>query len=166
MQLAQQTYSEYANNNRIAPPIFEIDSSVWLLQRNIRTTRPSDKLDYKRLGPFKIKEKISTHAYRLDLPVTMRVHSVFHVSMLEPVAPDPLPLQVQVPPPPVIVDGELEFHVDEICDARHTRNPEQPQYLDKWTGEQHLTWEPYEVVKDLEAFEKFLTKYPDKPRPR
>ena len=85
--------------------------------------------------------------------------------MLEPVASDSLLLQVQVPLPHVIVDGELEFHVDEICDARHTRNPEQPQYLVKWTGEQHLTWEPYEVVKDLEAFEKFLTKYPEKPRP-
>ena len=166
MRLAQQTYSEYANNNRIAPPIFEIDSSVWLLRRNIRTTRPSDKLDYKRLGPFKIKEKISTNAYRLDLPETMRVHPVFHISMLEPVASDPLPLQVQVPPPPVIVDGELEIYIDEICDARHTRNPEQPQYLVKWTGEQHLTWELYEVVKDLEASETFLTKYPDKPRPR
>ena len=53
----------------------------------------------------------------------MRVHPVFHVSMLEPVASDPLPLQVQDPPPPVIVDGELEFHVDEICDARRTRDP-------------------------------------------
>ena len=85
--------------------------------------------------------------------------------MLEPVASDPLPLQVQDPPPPVIVDGELEFHVDEICDARNTRNPEQPQYLVKCTGEQHLTWEPYELVKDLKAFDEFFKKYPDKPRP-
>lgn len=162
---AQQIYSEYANNSRISPPVIQTGSSVWLLRRNIRTTRPSDKLDYKRLGPFKVLKKISTHAYKLELPSTMKIHPVFHVSMLEPVASDPLPGQKQVPPPPVIVDGELEFQVDEILDAKRTRNPDQPMYLVKWTGESQLTWEPYDNVKDLEAFDKFITKYPEKPRP-
>lgn len=165
IKLAQQIYSEYANNNRISPPILDIGSSVWLLRKNIRTTRPSDKLDYKRLGPFKIKKKISTHAYRLDLPKTMKVHPVFHVSMLEPVASDPLPNQKKVTPPPIIVDGELEFHVEEILDARVSRNSTQPQYLVKWTGESQLTWEPLDHVKDLEALDTFYAKYPRKPKP-
>lgn len=165
IKLAQQIYSEYANNNRISPPILDIGSSVWLLRKNIRTTRPSDKLDYKRLGPFKIKKKISTHAYRLDLPKTMKVHPVFHVSMLEPVASDPLPNQKKVTPPPIIVDGELEFHVEEILDARVSRNSTQSQYLVKWTGESQLTWEPLDHVKDLEALDTFYAKYPRKPKP-
>jgi hypothetical protein len=88
-------------------------------------------LDYKRLGPFKVMAKVSTHAYRLDLPATIKIHSVFHVSILEPVASDPLPKRVQVTPPLVIVDGELEFQVDKICDSRYTRNTEQLQYLVK-----------------------------------
>ena len=162
---AQQVCSEYVNNNRMSPPVFELDSSVWLLRKNIRTNRPSDKLDYKRLGPFKIVKKVSTHAYKLDLPPTMRIHPVFHVSLLEPVASDPLPGQENIPPPPIIVDGELEFQVDEILDARRTRNPNQPLYLVKWTGESQLTWEPYDNVKDLEALHKFFKKYPEKPRP-
>lgn len=95
----------------------------------------------------------------------MKVHPVFHVSLLEPLPSDPLPGQVQVPPPPVIVDGEHEFHVEEILDARRTRNPQQPQYLVKWTGDSQLTWEPYEYVKDLEALDKFFDMYPEKPRP-
>lgn len=162
---AQQGYSEYANTKRIPPPIFDEGKYVWLLRKNIRTTRPSDKLDYKRLGPFKIIKKISTHAYKLDLPRTMKVHPVFHVSMLEPVASDPLPGQSQLPPPPVIVNGELEFQVEEILDARKTRNSSQPMYLVKWTGESQITWEPYDNVKDLEALDRFFTRYPEKPRP-
>lgn len=166
IRLAQEIYSEHANNNRIPSPIFTIGSSVWLLRKNIRTTRPSDKLDYKRLGPFKIIDKISTHAYKLELPPSMKVHPVFHVCMLEPLASDPLPGQKQVPPLPIEVDGELEFQVEEILDAKPTRNPQQPKYLVKWMGESQLTWEPYEHVKDLEALDKFFAKYPHKPQPK
>lgn len=35
---------------------------------NIKTKRPMKKLDNKKAGPFTISEKISSHAYRFDLP--------------------------------------------------------------------------------------------------
>ncbi len=35
------------------------------------------------MGPFQISQRIGTHAYRLDLPPTMRVHPVFHVHLLD-----------------------------------------------------------------------------------
>ena len=63
--------------------------SVWLNAKNIRTSRPSRKLDNKRLGPFTVDTAIGTHAYRLLLPDTMKVHPVFHVSLLDPARPDP-----------------------------------------------------------------------------
>lgn len=165
IKLSQQIYFEYANNNRISPSVFEIGSSVWLLQKNIRTTRPSEKLDYKRLGPFKIIKKILTYAYKLDLPRNMKVHPVFDVSMLKPVASDPLPNEKQVAPPPVIVNGELKFHVKEILDAKVSRNSVQPRYLVKWTSKSQLTWEPFDHVKDLKALNAFYAKYPRKSRP-
>jgi hypothetical protein len=48
----------------------------------------------------------------------MKIHPVFHVSLLEPLAGDPLPNQVIPPPPPIKVEGEEEFWVKEILDSR------------------------------------------------
>src|ERR1035438_7430385 len=45
----------------------------------------------------------------------MKVHDVFHVSLLEPYIPNTLPGQLEEPPPPDIVDGEPEYEVEEIA---------------------------------------------------
>jgi hypothetical protein len=66
----------------------------------------------------------------------MKIHPVFHVSLLEPVATDPIPGQVPPPVPPIIVDNEEEYEVEEILDFRRRRN--QLQYLVKWTGYHEL----------------------------
>jgi hypothetical protein len=41
------------------------------------------KLDFKKLGPFKILEKISLVNYKLQLLKNSRLHLVFYVSLLE-----------------------------------------------------------------------------------
>jgi hypothetical protein len=41
------------------------------------------KLDFKKLGPFKVLEKISLVNYRLQLLRNSKLHLVFHVSLLE-----------------------------------------------------------------------------------
>ncbi|QRV85908.1 integrase core domain protein [Ceratobasidium sp. AG-Ba] len=61
---------------------YKVGDKVWLVGQNITTRRPSKKLDNKKLGPFVISENISSHAYRLELPKTMRTHNVFHIEML------------------------------------------------------------------------------------
>ena len=106
MTWAQAEYSEQADKHRIPAPRLEAGDYVWLLRKNIRTTQPSNKSDFKRLGKFRIIQRVSSHAYKLELPASMKVHPVFHVSLLEPAATDPLPNQVQPPPPPVIVEEE------------------------------------------------------------
>ena len=72
-----------ANRKRRPAPDFTPGQQVWLLRRNISTTRPSSKLDVRRLGPFPIIERVGTSAFRLDLPRSMHIHPVFHVSLLE-----------------------------------------------------------------------------------
>ena len=61
----------------------------------------------------------------------MRIHPVFHVSLLEHAAGDPFPGQRQQPPPPVIVDGEEEYYVDDILDSRIFSRWKKLQYLVK-----------------------------------
>ena len=58
---------------------------VYLLRRNIKTKRSSDKLDYIKLGPFRIKDKKGSVIYKLELPKGMRVYLTFYISLLEPV---------------------------------------------------------------------------------
>jgi hypothetical protein len=50
----QDLYKDYADRNQKIHSNFHIEDHVWLLRQNIQTKRPSSKLDYQRLDPFKI----------------------------------------------------------------------------------------------------------------
>src|SRR4029078_4945153 len=68
---AQESQERYYNQHKEPQPDLQPGDLVWLLRRNIKTTRPSDKLDVRRLGPFKVIAAINSRSYRLDLPATM-----------------------------------------------------------------------------------------------
>ena len=78
---------------------------VWLSTKNILTERLSKKLDHKRIGPYKVTELVGS-SYQLELPESMRIHDVFHPSLLRPAAKDPLLGQYNNPPPPVVVNDK------------------------------------------------------------
>ena len=99
MVYAQATQVEQAYKDHLSASAYKIRDEVWLLCRHIQTTRPSSKLDFKRLGQFMIIQKISSHAYKLDLPTSMKCYPVFHVSLLVPAATNPLVGQKQPAPP-------------------------------------------------------------------
>ena len=163
MRFSQDEYKEMADRHRLPAPRFLPGDLVWLDARHIRTIRPSSKLDFKRLGPFAVIEPVGTHAYRLDLPPTMKVHPVFHVSLLSAVSTDAIPGQQTLPAPPVYVDGEEEWHVDAILDSRIRRN--KLQYLVQWTGWTNPTWEPAEFLDATSAVDEFHARYPAKAGP-
>ena len=76
------------------------------------------KLDSKHAGPFQILAKISTHAYQLQLPVSMQgIHDVFHVSLLEKAHKDTFPQHKQPPLPPIEIDREQVYEVADILDS-------------------------------------------------
>ena len=52
--------------------------------KNIRIKRPSPKLATRLCGPFKILEQRGKRAYKLQISDRWKLHSVFHVSLLEP----------------------------------------------------------------------------------
>jgi hypothetical protein len=94
----------------------------------------------------------------------VRLHPVFHVSLLEHAASDPLPGQLSPPAPAVIVDGEEEWEVERILDSRtYYRHF---QYLVKWKGYDAPTWQPVEDMEHaVEAIREFHRLNPDRPRP-
>lgn len=161
---AQESQERYYNQHVQAQPAFAPGDSVWLLRSNIKTTRPSDKLDAKKLGPFKIIEAVNSRAFRLQLPASMsRVHPVFHVSLLEHFTANTLPGRTIPPPPPIEIDGEMEYEVETIVDSRKFRN--KLQYRVQWVGYQETSWEPAENLECPEIVARFHTQYPDKPGP-
>jgi hypothetical protein len=164
---AQMAQAEQANKARHPDPALRPGDTVWLKRKNIRTTRPSGKLDHKQIGPYTILERIGSRAYKLDLPATVKIHPVFHISLLEPTSTtEPIPGHQQPPPPPVIVNEQQEWEVEEIIDSRHSRN--RLQYRVKWTGfhDPDKTWYPASNFENSpEAVRQFHDRYPEKPAP-
>ena len=90
IRYAQSIQAEKADRHRLPSPAYQVGDLVWLLRRNFHTTRPSAKLDYKRVGKYRIVQKVSSHAYKLALPPNMKNHPVFYTSQLEPTATNSL----------------------------------------------------------------------------
>ncbi|KAF8702341.1 hypothetical protein RHS03_06364, partial [Rhizoctonia solani] len=123
------------------PMEFKIGEEAWLDAKNIKLKTSSPKLTEQCLGPFKVIEKISDRAYRLELPPTMRIHDVFYVGLLSKVKRD-RERAFENRPPPVTVDGEEEYEVEGITDAKE-RNGKW-FFRVKWKGyrSKENTWEP------------------------
>jgi len=164
---AQMAQAEQANKTRHPDPVLNPGDTVWLKRKNIRTTRPSGKLDHKQIGPYAILERVGSRAYKLDLPTTVKLHPVFHISLLEPTtSTEPIPGHQQPPPPPVIVNEQQEWEVEEILDSRRHRN--RLQYHVKWTGfhDTDKTWYPASNFENSpDAIRQFHERYPAKPSP-
>ena len=97
---ARQRMTARANKSRY-PISFEIEDYVWLDRRHIKTARPSDKLNDKKLGPYPVVKRRGI-AYELELPDDMHIHPVFHSWLLRKDPNDPLKGQHNDPPGPVI----------------------------------------------------------------
>lgn len=77
-----------ANKKRIKGPTLKGGDKVYLLRRNIKSNKPSKKLDAVKLGPFKIRRQKGLVSFELELPRKMRIHLVFYISLLELATPD------------------------------------------------------------------------------
>ena len=162
---ARKAMEVSANRRRRPAPTLLPGQKVWLLRRNISTTRPSSKLDVRRLGPFAIIGQIGTSSFRLDLPPSMHIHPVFHVSLLEPHVANKFPGRIEKIPPPLHVDGLPEFEVKEILDSKFHRR--KLQYLVDWVGydASERKWLPVANLKNAQlAIDEFHLNFPWKPR--
>jgi transposase InsO family protein len=144
--------ARYYNENHQEGPDLKKGEKVFLLQKNIKTKRPSRKLDHPKLGPFLIEEKLGPVNYRLQLPDTMRrIHPVFHISLLES-APRDATLAQNIE----LADETEEYEVEQVLDMQMVNN--QPFYLIKWKGydTSENTWEP---INNLTNCQQLLQNY-------
>jgi len=161
---AQRRQTEYANRHRRRSE-FNIGDKVLLSTKNIDSPidrkRPTKKLTPRYIGPYQIIEKTSPLVYKLDLPVTMKIHPVFHVSLLKEHHENTPDFKRPEPPPSIDdFDTNDEYEVEGILDKRIIRR--KTEYLVKWKGYplHDATWEPIEhldnandVIQHFESME-------------
>jgi hypothetical protein len=167
---ANKRYAHYYDKSRRPTPIYIPGTMVLLSLRNVKTSRPSRKLDIRRAGPFKILERIGSHAYRLDLPSTMKIHPVFHVSLLDPYHEPSYSNQLELRPGPIEIDteGQEVYEVATVLNSRYAPRTGKLEYLVEWVGyegvQDEMTWEPASNLDGAsDTIADFHLRYPDKP---
>ena len=73
----------YYNKSHLEGPWFKRGDKVYLLRKNIKITRPLNKLDYKKIKLFEILEEIRLVNFKLRLLETIRINLVFYILLLE-----------------------------------------------------------------------------------
>ena len=116
---AQEDMTQYYNRKRTPAPVYKPGDQVYLDVLDIKITRLSPKLSHRQLGPFKIESQVGPSAYRLKLPYGMRqLHLVFNVVKLSAALEDLiLGRKLQALLPPIVVNGEEEWKVEEILNS-------------------------------------------------
>jgi len=104
LEKAADDMAKFYDMHRKSAPEYQVGDEVWLDGRDLRTTRPTKKLDDKWYGPYKVEQVINHNACRLKLPPQLRIHPTFHVSKLRHFVPDTIPGRrtPPAPPPPVL----------------------------------------------------------------
>ena len=165
LEQAAEDMKRFYDRHRSKTPDFQVGQKVLLDNADLALNRPSRKLAERRSGPFKILEKIGTHAFKLELPLQWKtVHPVFHVSKLEPYREDPDNPNFPSPPPDV-VEGEPEWEVEKVLDAKFAYN--RLLFLVKWKGwpESENSWEPEKHLENAQdVVQQFYRDHPGAPQ--
>ena len=74
---------QYVNLRRNRGPIFKKGDKVYLLRKNIKMIRLSNRLDYIKLRSFRIKKILALVNCELDLLIKMRIYLSFYILVLK-----------------------------------------------------------------------------------
>ena len=144
---------------------YEVESKMFLNERNIVTARSFKKLDDKMLDSF-INLDLVDSSYKLKLPESMHVHDVFHPDLLRPAVNDPLPGQKNELSGSIVINDEDEWKIDNILNFRRYRR--RLQYRVKWNDyDNDLNWynaDDDEFMNAQKVVDDFHIQYSNKSR--
>jgi len=162
LKLAQERQTKYANESR-RDEIYQKGMKVLLSTANIHDEinkgRPTKKLNPRWIGPYEIIDVISTTAYKLQLPSNLRIHPVFHISLLKPHQTTDEFIRTTPPPPIININDHDEYEVETILDMKTVRKKR--MFLIKWKGYPiyDATWEPENNLTNChEMLEEFISQ--------
>ncbi|KAJ1573471.1 hypothetical protein NDA11_002271 [Ustilago hordei] len=134
---------------------FKVGDMVYINCRNWKTQRPTPKLDTQFAGPYPVQEQVGCRAYRITLPANLRVHDVFHVSMLEPARTSSLPQRAEQPTIPSLPDEDLDFEVKALIDKRSHNGTTEYKVLWRGYSEEAASWEPVENLNCPDLIQEY-----------
>lgn len=143
---------------------FKKGDKVWLEAKNINVGGTYKKLRALREGPFEITEAMGPLTYRLKLPRTWRIHTVFHAALLSPFKQTIVHGPAWAEPPPEEIDGEPEWEPETILRHKRVRGGRY-HYLVKWKEypTSDNSWEPEEHLTNAEELLKAYKRLHDIP---
>jgi len=159
---AQADMKKYADKKRSDVEEYKVGDLVMLSTKDLKyqmVGRRTEKLMERFVGPYRVKEIISSNAVRLELPSTVKIHPVVNVSRVRRYLGQ-VEGQRKEQLAPVIIEGEEEWEVEQILNKRKVR--EKDKYLVRWKGftAKSDTWEGRENLENAkEAIEEFEKEY-------
>ena len=145
----------YHNQHHAGALMLKKRNKVYLLQKNIEMTRPSNKLDHVKIRPFKIIKNIKETSFKLKLLKGMQWrHSVFHIFLLK-LAPAEISILTWVSDNYLIKQEEW-YEVEWIL--KHKDINHKWHYLVKWKEypNSENMWEP---IMNLNNCKQTIEKY-------
>jgi len=83
LRKAQEDMRKYADKKRLDTDEYKVGDLVLLSTKDLKYQiigRKTEKLIERFVGPYRVKEIISSNAVKLELPSTVKIHPVVNVS--------------------------------------------------------------------------------------
>nr|BAF99128.1 pol polyprotein [Pyricularia oryzae] len=160
--LGAQIEQQRQANKKLRPVDFTVGDAVYVSKKGFSTEAPTTKLDSQNAGPWTILGE-KGHSFILDTPAWYKGSKLFHASRLRKAATDPLPQQYQKPEPPVEINGEPEWEVEQVLASRLFGRKKTLQYQVSWVGlDPDETWyEARDLKNSPVLLDTFHREYPD-----
>ena len=169
--LKAQEQQERHTNQRRRHIVFQLGDKVLLSTSDLNWKgKVSRKFTARFIGPFTIKKVLSDLDYELELPNTLPIHPVFHVSKLKRFVEEDESIRGRIQEPtmsvPEIIDGNEEYEVEAIVGHRMRKYKGEfhKQYLVKWKdwADWYNTWEWWDSLEHAkEAVDEYENSISD-----
>ena len=121
---SQEETKRQADRSRKEAEEYRVDDKVLISTKDFSMElikRVIKKLTEKFIGPYVVRKIVSENMVELELPVLLRIHLVVNVRRIVKYR-EQVEGQKKIPPPPVEVDSEKEYEVEEILDRQEKRD--------------------------------------------
>jgi len=107
---AQEEIKKYTNRKRGEVNKYKVGDLVMLSTKDLKyqmASRRTEKLMERFIGPYRIKKIVLSNTVELELPSTVKIHSVVNVSRIQRYVGQ-VEGQRKEQPAPVVIEGEEE----------------------------------------------------------